>query len=100
MNAIVCWLALAVGVDAGYEPAPDGHLEYIIQIEPQLVGTLGVGDIASEVLTTSTSGTTASRSAAARRTPPRRRPAASKRQPESTKGPARPRQKLFTSTSR
>ena len=50
MTPLVFWLALACGVDAGYEPAPDGHLEYIIQIEPELVGKLASGhDMISEV---------------------------------------------------
>jgi hypothetical protein len=50
MTPIVFWLALAWGVDAGYEPAADGHLEYIIQVEPQLVESLATGhDLASEV---------------------------------------------------
>ncbi len=50
MTPIVLWVALAWGVDAGYEPAPDGHLEYIIQIEPQLLGSLAAGhDVTSEV---------------------------------------------------
>ena len=40
----------AIGIDFGYEPASDGHLEYIIQIEPQLVESLLKGqDINSEI---------------------------------------------------
>jgi hypothetical protein len=50
MTTIVMWLMLAWGVDAGYEPTPDGHLEYIIQVEPQLLGSLAAGhDVTSEV---------------------------------------------------
>ncbi len=50
MTPIVLWMVLACGVDTGYEPVDDGHLEYIIQIEPQLVGSLGTGhDVTSEV---------------------------------------------------
>ena len=45
------WLTLAVlGVDSGYEPAADGRLEYILQIEPQLIDGLKRGeDILSEI---------------------------------------------------
>ena len=50
MTPIVLWVVLACGVDAGYEPATDGHLEYIIQIEPQLLGSLAAGqNVTSEV---------------------------------------------------
>ncbi|HTU24428.1 MAG TPA: hypothetical protein VMF30_03450 [Pirellulales bacterium] len=50
MSPIALWMALALGVDAGYEPVADGHLEYIVQIEPQLLEALASGsDITSEV---------------------------------------------------
>jgi hypothetical protein len=50
MTPIVLWVVLACGVDAGYEPAPDGHLEYIVQIEPQLLESLAAGhNVTSEV---------------------------------------------------
>ena len=43
-------LAAALGVDVGWRPADSGGLEYIIQIEPQLVGSLLGGQaIASDV---------------------------------------------------
>ncbi len=49
MTAILVALA-ALGVDSGYEPAADGKLEYIVQIEPQLVASLVQGqDITSEL---------------------------------------------------
>jgi hypothetical protein len=44
------WVVLACGVDVGYEPVADGHLEYIIQVEPQLLESLAAGhDVTSEV---------------------------------------------------
>ncbi len=41
----------AVGVDYGWQPGEDGQLEYIIQIEPELVKTLSEGkvDLLSEI---------------------------------------------------
>lgn len=40
----------AVGVDYGWQPGRDGQLEYIIQIEPELVDALkGGADIVSEI---------------------------------------------------
>ena len=42
--------ATTLGVDVGYQPLPEGGLEYIIQIEPQLLGTLKQGqDLESEI---------------------------------------------------
>lgn len=51
MNAIALLLATsAVGVDVGWQPAEGGGLEYIIQIEPQLLEVLKNGkDLTSEV---------------------------------------------------
>ena len=44
MNAVVAVIAVSVlGVDVGWQPLPDGGLEYIIQIEPQLLDTLRDG---------------------------------------------------------
>lgn len=41
MVGSVLYVALvALGVDAGWQPLPDGGLEYIIQIEPHLLGQL------------------------------------------------------------
>lgn len=41
---------LAVGIDTGYEPTPEGGLEYIIQIPPDLLQTLKPGEaITSEM---------------------------------------------------
>jgi len=37
--------ALAVGVDTGWKPAQDGGVEYIIQVDPQLIQTLGEGEM-------------------------------------------------------
>ncbi len=44
MNGIAVLVALtAVGVDYGWEPSADGQLEYIIQIEPELLESLKGG---------------------------------------------------------
>lgn len=45
MNAaFVGVAALMVGIDVGWQPLPDGGLEYIIQIEPQTVDSLIAGE--------------------------------------------------------
>jgi hypothetical protein len=51
MTSMAILVALtALGVESGYEPATDGQLEYIVQIEPQLVAGLAKGkDITSEL---------------------------------------------------
>lgn len=51
MNGLAVLLSVAViGVDYGWQPSPDGHLEYIIQIEPGLVETMKAGsEIVSEI---------------------------------------------------
>ncbi|MHB8953357.1 MAG: hypothetical protein ACYC4U_10345 [Pirellulaceae bacterium] len=51
MNGIAVLLSLAaVGVDYGWQPGVDGQLEYIIQIEPTLLGSLESGrEIVSEI---------------------------------------------------
>jgi hypothetical protein len=51
MHALMVLVAAsAFGVDVGWEPLPDGGLEYIIQIEPQLLDTLLKGhDLVSEL---------------------------------------------------
>ena len=47
---IVCIAAAVLGVDAGWRPLPEGGMEYLIQIEPQLIETLGSGQaIQSEI---------------------------------------------------
>jgi hypothetical protein len=41
MNAALLFVALsAVGIDHGWQPLPDGGVEYILQIEPQMLETL------------------------------------------------------------
>jgi hypothetical protein len=52
MNGIAVLVGLAVvGVDYGWQPTADGQLEYIIQIEPELLESLKNGDeIVSEIL--------------------------------------------------
>jgi hypothetical protein len=51
MNGIAFLIAIAAsGVDYGWQPAKDGQLEYIIQIEPVTVYALGEGqDIVSQI---------------------------------------------------
>ncbi len=51
MNGIALLLSLAaVGVDYGWQPGPDGQLEYIVQIEPSLWDAMRSGrEIASEI---------------------------------------------------
>ncbi len=51
MNGIAVLVTLAaVGVDYGWQPARDGQLEYIVQIEPSLLESLQNGaEIASEI---------------------------------------------------
>lgn len=47
MHAVVLWAVVisSVGVDVGWQPADDGGLEYIIQIEPQVAARLKAGDV-------------------------------------------------------
>lgn len=52
MNGIAILLTLsAVGVDYGWQPGPDGQLEYIVQIEPALFDEMRSGrrEVASEI---------------------------------------------------
>ena len=50
MNGIVLFALAAVGVDYGWQPTADGNLEYIIQIEPELLAAMDEGTpITSEV---------------------------------------------------
>ena len=51
MNTLAILIALTtLGVESGYEPATDGQLEYIVQIEPQMVPQLAKGqDVTSEL---------------------------------------------------
>lgn len=41
---IACIAAVLLGVDAGWQPLPEGGVEYIIQIEPELLETLKSGE--------------------------------------------------------
>ncbi|MGM0488622.1 MAG: hypothetical protein ACQESR_17935 [Planctomycetota bacterium] len=52
MNGIVVLVSLAaIGIDYGWQPLPDGQLEYIVQIEPGLLEELKSGEeIVSEIL--------------------------------------------------
>ena len=51
MSTMALLVALsALGVESGYEPSADGQLEYIVQIDPQLVPQLAKGqDVTSEL---------------------------------------------------
>lgn len=52
MHPVAIMLAVAaLGVDYGWQPGEDGQLEYIIQIEPELIKTLSEGkvDLLSEI---------------------------------------------------
>lgn len=40
---IVCLPGLALGIDTGWQPLPEGGMEYIIQIEPELLESLRSG---------------------------------------------------------
>lgn len=45
MNAVLLMAATTlVGIDVGYQPLPEGGVEYIIQIEPQLLDRLAKGE--------------------------------------------------------
>ena len=45
MGAFCVLLSLATGVDYGWQPAPDGSLTYLIQVEPELLVQLDEGGI-------------------------------------------------------
>ena len=44
-GAIVCFAAVLLGVDASWPSLPDGGLQYVIQIEPQVFERLESGAI-------------------------------------------------------
>ncbi|HUT88421.1 MAG TPA: hypothetical protein VMY37_02900 [Thermoguttaceae bacterium] len=43
-GAAFCLVTAALGVDVGWQPLPDGGMEYIIQIEPQMLEMLKNGE--------------------------------------------------------
>jgi hypothetical protein len=43
---VVCLATVVVGIDAGWQPLDDGGIEYLIQIEPQLLDALRSGETA------------------------------------------------------
>ncbi len=46
----ICVVMMAVGIDVGWEPLPGGGVEYIIQIEPEMLDTLRDGeDLGSDI---------------------------------------------------
>jgi hypothetical protein len=50
VSAILLILAQAPAIDVGWRPLPDGGFQYVIQIEPELVGALREGlDLTSDV---------------------------------------------------
>ena len=49
-SCLVLWAVSIVGIDVGWQPLDDGGLEYIIQIEPEMLDSLRDGlEIVSEV---------------------------------------------------
>lgn len=46
-GTIVCIAAVLLGIDARWPPAPDGGLQYVVQIEPQVLEQLASGAIES-----------------------------------------------------
>ncbi len=49
---LACIAAVLLGVDVGWQPLPDGGVEYLIQIEPHMLETLKSGEpIASDIPT-------------------------------------------------
>ena len=46
----ICVVMMAVGIDVGWQPLPGGGVEYIIQIEPEMLDTLRGGeDLGSDI---------------------------------------------------
>jgi hypothetical protein len=43
-GAALCLVTAVVGVDVGWQPLPDGGMEYIIQIEPHVLEMVGRGE--------------------------------------------------------
>ena len=43
---VVCLATVVVGIDAGWQPLDEGGVEYLIQIEPQLLDALRSGETA------------------------------------------------------
>ncbi len=52
-GVLVCLSAAVLGVDFGWQPLADGGVEYIIQIEPQMLDSLQSGESLSSALPTS-----------------------------------------------
>ena len=53
MNGVMALvLATAVSIDIGWQPLDEGGFEYIIQIEPQMLGTLEAGQAIGSQLPT------------------------------------------------
>jgi len=49
-STVLCLMTLTLGMDAGWRQLPDGGMEYIIQIEPDLLDTLRSGsEIISDI---------------------------------------------------
>jgi len=44
-KAVLVAAAVALGIDAGWQPLPEGGLEYIIQIEPPMLESLKAGEV-------------------------------------------------------
>jgi hypothetical protein len=49
-GTVLCVAAVALGIDVGWQPLPDGGMEYVIQLEPQTVDLLRSGvEIPSDI---------------------------------------------------
>jgi hypothetical protein len=47
---MLCVAAVALGIDVGWQPLPDGGMEYVVQLEPQTVDLLRSGvEIPSDI---------------------------------------------------
>ena len=49
-GAMLCVAAVALGTDVGWQPLPEGGMEYVIQLDPQTIDLLRTGvDIPSDI---------------------------------------------------
>jgi hypothetical protein len=49
-GAMLCVAAVALGTDVGWQPLPEGGMEYVIHLDPQTIGLLRTGvDIPSDI---------------------------------------------------
>ena len=43
-GCLICFAAAALGIDVGWQPLPEGGLQYLIQIRPETLDTLKAGE--------------------------------------------------------